>query len=46
MSKLRPNSIRIFLAEGVPEGLRIVEKFNWTRRAVVGGSARGDGGSS
>ena len=31
----RPTSIRIFLADGVPEGLRIVEKSNWTGRAVV-----------
>jgi len=33
--ELRPTSIRIFLADGVPEGLRIVEKSNWTGRAVV-----------
>jgi len=31
----RPTSIRIFLADGTPEGLRIVEKSNWTGRAVV-----------
>lgn len=31
----RPTSIRIFLAEGRPDGLRIVEKSNWTGRAVV-----------
>jgi len=31
----RPTSIRIFLADGIPEGLRIVEKSNWTGRAVV-----------
>ncbi len=31
----RPTSIRFFLADGVPEGLRIVEKSNWTGRAVV-----------
>jgi len=31
----RQTSIRIFLADGVPEGLRIVEKSNWTGRAVV-----------
>lgn len=34
---MRPTSIRIFLAEGRPEGLRIVEKSNWTGRAVVAG---------
>lgn len=33
--KPRPTSIRIFLADGVPEGLRIVEKSNWTGRAIV-----------
>ncbi|WP_417837692.1 GIY-YIG nuclease family protein, partial [Thalassospira tepidiphila] len=31
----RPASIRIFLADGTPEGLRVVEKSNWTGRAVV-----------
>lgn len=31
----RPTSIRIFLADGTPEGLRIVDKSNWTGRAVV-----------
>ncbi len=31
----RPTSIRIFLADGLPEGLKIVEKSNWTGRAVV-----------
>lgn len=41
MSKLCPTSIRIFLAERVPEGLRILEKSNWTGWAVVGGSANG-----
>lgn len=40
MSDARPTSIRIFLAEGVPEGLRIVEKSNWTGRAVVAGRAQ------
>ncbi|WP_421718069.1 GIY-YIG nuclease family protein [Algiphilus sp.] len=33
--KARPTSIRIFLADGVPDGLRVVEKSNWTGRAVV-----------
>lgn len=28
-------SIRIFLADGTPDGLRIVEKSNWTGRALV-----------
>ncbi|PRY73219.1 GIY-YIG nuclease family protein [Halomonas ventosae] len=40
MNQARPTSIRIFLAEGVPEGLRIVEKSNWTGRAVVAGRAQ------
>lgn len=40
MTGARPTSIRIFLAEGVPEGLRIVEKSNWTGRAVVAGRAQ------
>lgn len=34
-NQARPTSIRIFLADGVPDGLRIVEKSNWTGRAVV-----------
>jgi hypothetical protein len=28
-------SIRIFLADGMPDGLRVVEKSNWTGSAVV-----------
>lgn len=40
MTGPRPTSIRIFLADGVPEGLRIVEKSNWTGRAVVAGRAQ------
>lgn len=36
----RPTSIRIFLADGTAEGLRIVEKSNWTGRAVVAGRAQ------
>src|SRR5680860_1680359 len=31
----RPFSIRIFLPDGVPDGLRIIEKSNWTGYAVV-----------
>ena len=31
----RPTSIRIFLVDGVPEGIRIIDKSNWTGRAVV-----------
>ena len=33
--KPRPSSIRIFLAEGSPTGLRTVEKSNWIGRGVV-----------
>jgi len=36
----RPTSIRIFLADGVPDGLRVVEKSNWTGRAVVASRAQ------
>ena len=32
---LRPFSIRIFLPDGHPDGLRIVEKSNWTGKGVV-----------
>lgn len=35
LTQARPTSIRIFLADGTPEGLRVVEKSNWTGRAVV-----------
>jgi len=31
----RPTSIRIFLANGSPDGIRVVEKSNWTGRAIV-----------
>jgi hypothetical protein len=34
-AKPRPSSIRIFLAEGSPTGLRVVEKSNWIGRGVV-----------
>jgi hypothetical protein len=33
--KTRPFSIRIFLPDGLPEGIRIVEKSNWTGIGVV-----------
>ena len=36
----RPTSIRIFLADGIPDGLRVVEKSNWTGRAVVASRAQ------
>ncbi len=39
-STTRPTSIRIFLADGTPEGIRIVEKSNWTGRAVVASRAQ------
>ena len=33
--KRRGTSIRIYLADGTPEGLRIVERSNWTGRALM-----------
>lgn len=36
----RPTSIRIFLADGTPDGLRIVDKANWIGKAVVAGRAQ------
>lgn len=36
----RPTSIKIFLADGTPDGIRIVEKSNWTGRAVVASRAQ------
>lgn len=35
-----PTSIRIFLADGEPEGIRVVDKSNWTGRAVVASRAQ------
>lgn len=31
----RPFSIKIFLPNGQPDGLRIVDKSNWTGRGIV-----------
>lgn len=36
----RPTSIKIFLATGTPDGIRIVEKSNWTGKAVVAGRSQ------
>jgi hypothetical protein len=36
----RPTSIRIFLADGSPDGIRIVGKSNWTGQAVVAGRSQ------
>ncbi len=36
----QPTSIRIFLADGTPDGIRIVDKSNWTGRAVVASRAQ------
>jgi hypothetical protein len=36
----RPTSIKLFLADGSPDGIRIVEKSNWTGRAVVASRAQ------
>ena len=35
MTSAKPTSIRIFLADGTPDGLRLIDKSNWTGRAVV-----------
>lgn len=35
VSRRRPSSIRLYLAEGRPDGLRLVEKSNWTGLGVV-----------
>jgi hypothetical protein len=37
---MRPTSISIFLAQGTPDGVRIVEKSNWTGIAVVASRAQ------
>ncbi|HQC16051.1 GIY-YIG nuclease family protein, partial [Mesotoga prima] len=34
---LQATSIRIFLADGTPDGIRVIEKSNWTGVAVVAG---------
>lgn len=39
-STARPTSIRIFLADGTPEGIRVVEKSNWTGKAIVASRAQ------
>lgn len=35
MSKKRGFSVRIFIPEGDPEGLRLIEKSNWNGQGVV-----------
>ena len=35
MTHSNPYTLRIFVAEGDPEGLRIVERVNWTGRGLV-----------
>lgn len=35
-----PTSIRIFLADGTPDGIRLVGKSNWTGKAIVAGRAQ------
>lgn len=35
-----PTSIRIFLADGEPDGIRVVDKSNWTGRAVMASRAQ------
>ena len=36
----RATSIRIFLADGTPDGIRIIDKSNWVGRAVVASRAQ------
>lgn len=35
MSSTNPFSLRIFVADGDPDGLRLVERSNWIGKAVV-----------
>lgn len=35
MSTLKPFSLRIFVADGDPDGLRVVERSNWVGKAIV-----------
>lgn len=35
MSLLKPFSLRIFVADGDPDGLRVVERSNWVGKAIV-----------
>lgn len=35
MSSPKPFSLRIFVADGDPDGLRLVERSNWIGKAVV-----------
>jgi hypothetical protein len=39
----RPFSIKVFLPNGQPDGLRIVDKSNWTGRGIVLGLILIDG---
>lgn len=35
MSLMNPFALRIVVADGDPEGLRVVERFNWVGKALV-----------
>ena len=35
MNKIHPFSIRIFVANGDPDGLRIIERSNWNGKAMM-----------
>jgi hypothetical protein len=35
MSALQPFSLRIFVADGDPDGLRVVERSNWIGKALI-----------
>ena len=38
--KARPTSIKIFLADGTPDGVRVIDKSNWTGKAIVAGRSQ------
>ena len=40
MTAARPFKIQIFVAEGAPDGLRIVEKSNWIGQGIICPRAR------
>ena len=35
MTTTRPSALRLFLPSGLPEGMRIVEKTNWSGTGYV-----------
>ncbi len=41
MSSPRPFALRLFVPSGLPEGMRIVEKTNWSGIGYVGPAEKG-----